>query len=1030
MRETPATGVRNMKNGLEMPRFRVFSPFPIGPTRAQPRDPGRHAHGRIPWLLLRLLAVAFLLAVVWPEAGSADPSPARARTPAQVPASGRIEGRVLDASTGKALAFANVVLVGTRRGTISQPDGSFLLEGVPAGESTIRISFIGFLDAQKNIKLRADGSAFVVFELEPTVARHLDVVQTRAERPLIDVHKTSTTHTLSAHDIASLVTQSPTIDNVVAQQPGVIRDRGRLHFRGGRADENLFLVDGVKVKDLLSGQSTGTEIDARAAQEVSVVTGGFGARYSQAMSGVVNVRLKEGSRRWHGALSYESDALVDTKNLHLIYTELSGPNLLAVPLLRLLGVDHPDVTFFSSLSCNLSDGYLPNIRGLPGNRKLTSSIEDQFLGMDFSYGDFLYPRASNRWHALFKTAWKATARDKFSLSWNKTVSFSQDWGSPDIGDIDRNVSRFPWSWAKRMDHHYTVTGDVNILSLIWNRTLGTNSRTNIRLWRHYSGEHRDVAGQMWNEYDISRDWQIEGGDPTPFFTDTGDASSWRDRYVIIWGLGNEWAYRLGRHDLEWGLSAEYQDVQYMRVNAHAVCDSDTCRPRMPLGDEYDLFHVTPNAGNLYLQDQFQHEGMIVAAGLAYDYWFPGAQVERALDEQTKPHMTPALRQAFYDGTHELFGHRFKGHFSPRIAVSFPTSDRAHLFFNYGHYSQLPKYYYVYSKSCSQSGEEYPLIGNPALNPEISVQYELGTEYQFSDMLATKITLFWKDMYDYPTSLRIQLREHATTRSNFFIYWNEDYARSRGIELSLLRQRRNFLRGSLSYTFSVAKGKSSDANKSKLIQELGGDSRETTLGEEFLWWNRPHKFTAHLNLQIKKNEDPPRWLGLPWPRDFGVNVYFKIRSGRAYTPTNAFGDEIGDPLSRNGPYDSTCDVTVTKGFTVGRHQLKASLKVYNLFNYRTPLVFDHATGKPFEFGKGSLHSMYDNPDNLRLSEKELAELYVKEINPDLDLAKMEDYEIAALVTGIRRTIVARYYSYSNPAYFGQPRTIRLGISYAW
>jgi hypothetical protein len=379
------------------------------------------------------------------------------------------------------------------------------------------------------------------------------------------------------------------------------------------------------------------------------------------------------------------------------------------------------VTFYASLSGDFSDGYLPSIRDLPGDAHLRSSVEDRLLGLNFGYGDFLYPAASNRWRAMLKSAWKIDANDKLSLSWTKTLDFEQDWGVPDIGSINRNVSSFPWSWARAFDHHYTITGDVNILSLIWNRTLGLHTITSAQFWRHYTGRHQDVAGKAWTEYDRSRDEELpDQADDTPYFVDVGDAPDWLDRYVIVWGLRNDWQIRLGRHDLSLGASAEYHDVQYLSLSALSVT------PDKPLGDEFDLFHVTPNAGNLYVQDQLLYEGMAANIGLAYDYWFPGEQVRHALDQGLQPHMTPELRRKFYAETHSLFGYRFKGHLSPRVGVSFPISERAHLFFDYGHYSQRPAYYYVYAKSSSQSGEEYPRIGNPTINPPCSTSWAAAT----------------------------------------------------------------------------------------------------------------------------------------------------------------------------------------------------------------------------------------------------------------------------------------------------------------
>jgi len=965
-------------------------------------------------------------------AGSLLASPAANEPDAR----GRIEGRVRAAGTQEPLAPANVLVLGTGRGVISDSDGTFAIEGVPVGQHVVLVSFLGYADQRDTVQVRSDRPATAFFELEPTIVGSVDAIEIRADRPLIDVRKTSTAHDLSAHDLESMIIQAPTLDNVVEQQPGVVRDRGKLHFRGGRADESLFVVDGIKVRDLLSGESLGDEVGARSAQEVRVMTGGFGAQYSQAMSGVVETRIKEGSRSWHGALNYDTDVLLGTRDTHYFHGELSGPNVFLAPLARLLGDDNPDLTFYGSFSGDLSNGYLPSVADLPGDAHLATSVSDQVLGVGLDYGDFFTPLAENRWRALAKTAWRIDADNKLSLSLTKTLTFTQDWGEADIGEVDRNVTDFPWAWAKHLDHHYTIARDVNIVSLNWNRTLGLDTRTNLRLWRHYSGQRKEVAGQRWDEYDTTRDSERADDSTfvnTPYFIDTGDATDWRDRFVVVWGLANDWSRRLGVHDLEWGFTTEYHEVQYMSLNARTV----DLENELPLGDEYDLFRVTPNAGNLYLQDRFEYEGMNVNLGLAYDYWFPGPQVERALEQQELSHFTPALHQKFLDETNELFGHRYKGHMSPRIGVSFPVSERAHLFFNYGHYSQRPPYYYVYAKSSSQSGEEYPRIGNPTLNPKISVSYEIGSEYQFREKSAFRASLFWKDMYDYPTSIRLVMQDRTTSRSNFFMYWNMDYARSRGIELTLVQNRVNYLAGSLSYTYSVGKGKSSDPNKTKLIQETGGDSREPRLEEEFLWWNRPHKLTAQVNLRVGEREEPPRWLGFRWPNDFQARFYFMYRSGRAYTPLNDLGLEVGDPYSRNGPADMTCDFSLSKGFRFGGNRLTLSFNIYNLFDWRTPLSFDWVTGEAYEPGRGSLLEPTEIPSEysayLENRVRERVTDYIADYNrqfgKDPDATLVDSYA-ATVAEGITNEFRSTYYSYQNPSYYSQPRSFRMGISYAW
>jgi hypothetical protein len=976
-----------------------------------------------------LVALLTTLLLPCPVRAQDEPPDAEPARPAQ------LEGRVRDRETERALPAANVILVGTEIHTVAQPDGTFVLTDVPEGRYDVRVTFVGYRSEDRSVEVRSGRTARLLFELEPRVIT-LDGLEITASRPLIDVKKTSSAHELSAAELEALLTQAPTLDRVVEQQPGVVADRQGLHFRGGRADENLFLVDGVKVRDQLSGESMGKEVVTRAAQEVNVMTGGFGAQYSQAMSGVVDTRLKEGSQRWHGALSYTTDLLFDTRSLHQVEGELSGPNPILSPLLELLGDDRPEITFYVNASFDLSDSYLPSVNDLPGDAGLRSAVRDQVLGADFGYGSFFYPMGQNDWRLVGKTVWNADDNNKLAFTATKSIGFGQDWGDPDIGQIDRNVSNYPWSWAKYLDHEATITRDVNILSLAWNRSLGLRTQTAVRLWRHYSGQRKEVDGQRWDAYDTVVDSERSDDTTfvdTPFFVDSGDAADWSDRYVIVWGLGNDWSYNWRVHRFEMGLSAEYHDVQYMSVNPSTVDLAND----LPLGDEFDLFHVTPNVGNLYLQDHFEYEGMSVGLGIAYDYWFPGEQVQHALETQARPHFTPELLAKFESETNSLFGYRYKGHLSPRVGVSFPVSEQAHLFFNYGHYSQRPPYYYVYAKSSSQSGEEYPRIGNPTLNPEIAVSYEIGGEYQFTATSALRATLFQKDMYDYPTSIRLVMRERQTTRSNFFMYWNMDYARSRGIELTLLRNRQNYVSGSLSYTFDVARGKASDPNKSKVIQETGGDSRETTLEEEFLWWNRPHKLTAQLSLLVRENERTPHWFGFVWPEDMNARLYFMIRSGRPYTPENESGLTVGDANSRNGPFDSTCDFSLTKGFRIGRRRFEASFDIYNVFDQQTVLTLDPVTGAAYQAGVGSLTDPQEDPSRYAEYLEETVDsrvdafirnyqrVYGKEPDPTLVAAYA-----GTIAEGVQYDFTSNYYHYQDPSYYGQSRTFRLGIRHAW
>ena len=57
---------------------------------------------------------------------------------------GRIVGTVTDAQTGDPLPGANIVLQGTSRGTASNPEGQYTLQGVPAGNQVLLVTYIGY----------------------------------------------------------------------------------------------------------------------------------------------------------------------------------------------------------------------------------------------------------------------------------------------------------------------------------------------------------------------------------------------------------------------------------------------------------------------------------------------------------------------------------------------------------------------------------------------------------------------------------------------------------------------------------------------------------------------------------------------------------------------------------------------------------------------------------------------------------------------------------------------------------------------
>jgi outer membrane receptor protein involved in Fe transport len=895
---------------------------------------------------------------------------------------GNIAGKVLDAKTSEALPFANVVVVGTGLGAMSMDDGSFFIKNIPAGTYTVKATYMGY-NAQEltGIAVEEYTTTEIEFKLYRTVLAAADEVLVTAERPMVEVDVPTTVRSLTADDIKEMPVDN--IEDALGLQAGVVVSDDEIHIRGGRTDETLYIVDGVQMRDLISGKSSSLNVSARSVAEMDVITGGYSAEFGQALSGVVNVKLKEGSAKQGGYFDYSADH-VPWKSSDLTYFNadrlefgLDGPEPITMNLLPKSGIRLPgQVTYSLGFSARFSDTHLPTINDIPGAHGLKSDYEDDFLGINFSY-DGLAPRAENDWQLFTKLTWRLSSDDKLGLSFTKTIAIDQGYFRYDPYDVTRQLTGYQHEWSRRLDNYLVYTEDTNSLVLSWNHIVNQNSYWALRLSRFFNALQADVQGSHWHDYEEPDDYTQLKDKDTPYFIETGTADLWHNRYVETLNASWDMTVRVPtHHQVKGGIDVSLEEAQYIFIQEPWVQDEDS------LGLFHDIYRIHPARGAFYIQDKLNYEGLIGEIGVRLDYWFPGKEVEEAIEDTTRSAITQTTRDNFYRDTYGLFGRRFKAHLSPRIAISHPITDRDNLFFNYGHFTQIPSYIWIYSKLSSVSSELFPLIGNPNLNPEIAVQYEIGARHQFTESVAANITVFYKDIYDYPTSTSFEKPGVGT----MFIYRNMDYARSQGIEIEIRKKQRGLVGGSIVYTYSVATGKSSDPNTLKLIQEQGGDigTREASLAEEYLWWNRPHKFNFMLNLRAGEGENY-ELFGLRLWDDWNLNIQWLLQNGRAYTPT-LDGLEIAKRYSANGPWDNIWDVVYTQYFRTGGMKTKVYLDIRNLFNYKQVRRIDSETGEAPAPGVGEY--------------KDLGE---------------SEY--------VRNQL-------SDPSIFGTPRQVRMGVGVEW
>lgn len=872
-------------------------------------------------------------------------------------AAARIVGIVTDKDTKEPIAGVNIMIKGTYHGAASDLEGSFMIAGVQPGNHELRATSLGYkVFLRTGIKVRDDETITVNIEMEPTVLALGQEVVVYGKKPLLNIDETATNRTVSSSEIQDMVVED--VNDILSQQVGVVRTNNEIHIRGGRADENLYIIDNLAVKDPISGEGLGIYLSADAIQELEVITGGFNAEYGQAMSGLINVETKEGGEKYSGSLSFKTDNLGGFPNGHQntgnMEFSLGGPEPITEKVLKNAGADVPgEVSFFLNGYGYASDTYLP-----------TTGVDLQPYKSEY---DNFAPRVENNWSALGKLTWKPTPIFKASYSYGRSLRINQGYFDALVEDKEY----YPLEYMDILDRYNTFTreGLQQTFNLV--HTLNKSTFYELTVGNFYNRVHSGQGDKHWTEYkepvdidpiyyDVDENGEVvvSYGDG---LWDDGNSSTYHDHFNDTWQVKFHLTSKaLDRREIKFGIEYEQTLLQLFTIHDPWIASTD-------FGGDYDMYHVTTEAGAIFLQENVEFKGLIANIGLRFDWWSPGQYVDDAINDPNVITISDAARQQYLDDTTEILGRRMKYHLSPRLGISHPVTDSDMLFFSYGHFSQRPKYAYVYSKLKAYSPSTFQLFGNPNLNPQTTVAYEMGVKHRFPGDQVIELVAFYKDLFDYATSFKVNSTNPRLGTVSFYQYFNVDYARVRGIEMRFRARQGKYLTGNADFSYSIATGKSSSANAE--IQ-AAADTRvaEKTLGEEFLSWDKPITASFTLWLRIPKG-DHPQVLGLRLPSNWGGSIRFDIQSGKRYTPgklTNE-GQDIQDDGERYSEISgiwNTVDMKLYKQWEVAGLSVNAFVEAQNIFDFKKPNQINPLTGEPYETGDPYPRS-WENPQGFVL-----------------------------------------------------------------
>jgi outer membrane receptor protein involved in Fe transport len=789
---------------------------------------------------------------------------------------GRLEGVILDHAGRNPLAGAEVILLETGQGAATGQDGFYQIHNIRAGTYQVQVRMMGYRPITfTHIQIMPDRRTKLDAGLEESPIE-LGAVEVRAERPLIQTDVTGTIFDLQGGQIAELPIDD--YQDALTLQAGITSDG---HVRGGKVREVIYLIDGLSAQDWVQGGS-GMDLPKSAVSQMSIQTGGVNAEYGNALSGIVNVITASGSDDTEIMFRLDKDDLFGgTQTDHALEAEgsVSGPLI---------------------------------------KRKLHYFAAAQALWTD------------TRWWQDMQHFHDAPMRTDFSglakLDWQ--ISPGLHLSAQCLG-TQNTWKNYEFSWRFNMAGLPPQVEEAVWPAVIWTHTL--SPKTFYSLTLSHSMIHSKIG-----------EGNAEDVIPVPYAYDfflqyilSGNRVWWADMTQQTSAVQAQITSQAHPyHQIKAGADFHYFNVDYNVLKMEPQL-SYFGKPLLdePMFNYSSSYHYFPKSGSIYIQDKIEagRDRSVINLGIRYDFLDPGAS-------RPAVELIPTGPDEYEEQITEWVPSSIKSHFSPRVGFSFPLSDKAFFFVNYGHYFQFPLFEYLYTglNNVNLRNGVTVMRGNPDLLAERTHAWEISARTQLFENVVGSITYFQKETFDQiDTKTFVPSNSRIAGDYGFAEYVNNPYANANGFEFVIEREKGGRILGHVSYTFMTAKGLSETEDQGVNYAQWGFPVARYPF---YLSWDERHSLKADIHADL--------------PLNFSTDLIFQISSGRPYTyypSKDGFTPEIPTeqflPNNRRMPGSRLIHIKVKKDIPVSfRHPLAPEQMTFyfdgrNILNDKNVLWMD-------------------------------------------------------------------------------------------
>ena len=759
-----------------------------------------------------------------------------------------------------------------------------------------------------------------------------------------------------------------------------------LIIRGGRPNEVAYFVDGFSQQDPLTGFST-TAINNDAISEIVVLSGGFNAEYGRINSGVVNVVTREGSERYFGSLEGMTDNLAGSwikapsRDNNLYALTLGGPLL---PSLR-------QVTFFLSGERRFNRDRNPS-----SFTDEVAYAPQGSISSDYFEEGVLPSNSSSAWSTVGKLSFKPSPLQTLKLGGTFNTDKWQQYlnsyrfnlsHAPRYEDKNRSIYT-TWNHTLNDRSFYELRANYFLTerargdgvhfddllgyarpagnpaydsneALFWYGDDNPSGAHVFDDFLHRKSSYYGLAANYSNQ--MTRSFQLKvGGDfqrhtlryydhyfPTTLYAEANGAYDAGEPYTDVNGNG---VHDASEPFIDTNIDNE-RDADHYGYDAlgNELDDGDTFTDvngngSYDAGEPFDdkngnLIYDDPLDGpkhpkvaSLYAQGKYERLGLVLNAGLRWDYLTPSTG---ALRSETVPLDPDDLNDSRLQ-ERDLEESKVYQRLSPRLGVGFPISDNTQLHVNYGKFFQQPNLQdlyvsYAFLEHKIRTGGYFVGFGNPNLKPEQTTAYELGITNTPSSRSRIQATVYYKDVKDL-----VEITNIRSSPNAFSSYRNRDFATIKGLDLAYTLRRVGLVAFNASYSLSWANGTGS---LSQTQRNLAWYGEETPKMASPLAFDQRHKLSANLDFRYGKGQGP-LVKGNRLLENAGINILANAASGTPYTPTIVYNEvtlaalasEPEAPVNaRYGPWTFQVDAKLSKSIGIGRQNLDLYIWALNIFN---------------------------------------------------------------------------------------------------